>query len=135
MTFQEKTFRLYAQILFVHFPPQIWIGKDVTKLSAQRLQIAERNKSDAGFLDNSAFSRSCVTDDRQATGKPCESAAPPKIKAAADASMTSESLKMRVTSAGSHNPRLQISIRVPLKARSISSLASEVPRPTKMTRN
>ena len=68
----------------MHFPPKPWIRENVTQSVAQGSQIAGRNKSDAGFFYDSAVGRTCVTDNRQATGKARESTASAKVKAAAD---------------------------------------------------
>ena len=75
---------LHAQILFMHFLPELWIREELAKLGAQGFLIGKRNQGDAGFFDDCAFGRTCVTDNRQATGKARESTASAKVKAAAD---------------------------------------------------
>src|SRR5277367_2323859 len=68
----------------MHFAPELRISQDFAKLSAQGFFIGEGNQGYAGLLDDRAFGRTSVTDDREAAGESVDSAAAAKVKAAAD---------------------------------------------------
>ena len=53
----------------MHFLPEFRVRENFAKFGAQGFLIGERNQGDASFLDDRALGRTCVSDDRKATGK------------------------------------------------------------------